>query len=123
MELLLAPLEFDFMVRALVAVLVVGAVCGVLGAFVVLRGLAFMGDSLAHAIFPGVVIAYLLKASLVVGGVAFGLLTALGIGVVARSRRVAEATAIGILFAGAFALGVVLMSITRSYTRALASFL
>jgi manganese/iron transport system permease protein len=82
-----------------------------------------MGDALAHAIFPGVVVAYLLKGSLVVGGVLFGLLTALGIGLVARSRRVAEDTAIGILFAGAFALGVVLISTTRSYTRDLASFL
>jgi manganese/iron transport system permease protein len=123
MDLLLAPLELEFMQRALVAVVVVGAVCGVLGAFVVLRGLAFMGDALAHAIFPGVVVAYLLKGSLVVGGVLFGLLTALGIGLVARSRRVAEDTAIGILFAGAFALGVVLISTTRSYTRDLASFL
>jgi manganese/iron transport system permease protein len=123
MELLLAPLELEFMQRALAAVVIVGAVCGVLGAFVVLRGLAFMGDALAHAIFPGVVIAYLLKGSLVVGGVLFGLLTALGIGLVARSRRVAEDTAIGILFAGAFALGVVLISTTRSYTRDLTSFL
>jgi manganese/iron transport system permease protein len=123
MDLLLAPLELEFMQRALAAVVVVGAVCGVLGAFVVLRGLAFMGDALAHAIFPGVVVAYLLKGSLVVGGVLFGLLTALGIGLVARSRRVAEDTAIGILFAGAFALGVVLISTTRSYTRDLTSFL
>jgi manganese/iron transport system permease protein len=121
--LLLEPLQFDFMVRALAAVAVVGAVCGVLGAFVVLRGLAFMGDALAHAIFPGVVIAYLLRGSLVIGGVLFGVLTAVGIGLVARSRRVAEDTAIGILFAGAFALGVVLISSTRSYTRDLASFL
>jgi manganese/iron transport system permease protein len=123
MDLLLVPLELEFMQRALAAVVIVGAVCGVLGAFVVLRGLAFMGDALAHAIFPGVVVAYLLKGSLVVGGVLFGLLTALGIGLVARSRRVAEDTAIGILFAGAFALGVVLISTTRSYTRDLASFL
>ena len=112
MNLLLEPLQFDFMVRALAAVAVVGAVCGVLGAFVVLRGLAFMGDALAHAIFPGVVIAYLLRGSLVVGGVLFGVLTAVAIGLVARSRRVAEDTAIGILFAGAFALGVVLISST-----------
>jgi manganese/iron transport system permease protein len=123
MDLLLAPLELEFMQRALAAVVIVGAVCGVLGAFVVLRGLAFMGDALAHAIFPGVVVAYLLRGSLIVGGVLFGLLTALAIGLVARSRRVAEDTAIGILFAGAFALGVVLISTTRSYTRDLASFL
>jgi manganese/iron transport system permease protein len=117
------PLAFSFFARALVASAIVGVVCAVVGSYMVLRGLAFMGDALAHAIFPGVVIAYLLKASLVVGGVAFGLLTALGIGLVARSRRVAEDTAIGILFAGAFALGVVLISTTRSYTRDLASFL
>lgn len=123
MSLLLDPLQFDFMARALAAVVVVGAVCGVLGTFVVLRGLAFMGDALAHAVFPGVVVAYLLKASLVVGGLVFGVVTAVGIGLVARSRRVGEDTAIGILFAGAFALGVVLISTTRTYSRDLASFL
>lgn len=123
MEPLLEPFAFDFMRRAALAVVAVGAVCGVLGTFVVLRGLAFMGDAMAHAIFPGVVVAYLLRVNLVVGGVVFGVLTAIGIGIVARNRRVAEDTAIGILFAGAFALGVVLISSTRAYSRDLASFL
>jgi manganese/iron transport system permease protein len=120
---LLAPFEFEFMVRGVIAVAIVGGACGALGTFVVLRGLAFMGDALAHAIFPGVVIAYLLKASLVLGGIVCGLATAVGIGLIARSRRVAEDAATGILFAGAFALGVVLISSTRTYSRDLASFL
>lgn len=122
-EVLVEPLQFSFMVRALVAVVIVGATCGVLGAFVVLRGLAFMGDAIAHAVFPGVVIAFMLKTSLILGGLIFGVLTAIGIGVIARSRRVGEDSAIGILFAGAFALGVVLISTSRTYSRDLASFL
>ena len=122
-EWIIEPLQFTFMVRALVAVVIVGATCGVLGAFVVLRGLAFMGDAIAHAVFPGVVIAFMLKTSLILGGLIFGVLTAIGIGLISRSRRVAEDSAIGILFAGAFALGVVLISSSRSYSRDLASFL
>ena len=85
----------------------VGFLCGVVGSFVVLRGMAFIGDALAHAVFPGVVIAFLLNKSFFAGGLVFGLLTTLLIAIVSRNRRISEDTAIGILFAGMFALGVV----------------
>jgi manganese/iron transport system permease protein len=117
------PLEFEFFQRALLELILVGILCGVVGSFVVLRGLAFIGDALAHAIFPGVVVAFLLDRSFFMGGLVFGLLTTLLIGAVARNRRISEDTAIGILFAGMFALGVVLISTTRTYTRDLSSFL
>jgi manganese/iron transport system permease protein len=117
------PFAEPFMRRALVEVVVMGALTGVLGTFVVVRGLAFIGDALSHAVFPGVVVAYLLGQSFLLGGLVFGLLTSLGIGVVSRNRRISEDTAIGVLFAGAFALGVTLISSQRTYVKDLASFL
>ena len=126
-EALLTPLSYPFMLRGLSAAILVGVVCAILGTYVVLRGMAFFGDALAHAILPGVAIGYL------VGGGARGavfwwaLLTAivssLGIGAISRSTKIKEDTAIGIVFAGAFALGVALISTVRSYTADLTHFL
>ncbi|HEY7254790.1 MAG TPA: metal ABC transporter permease [Methylomirabilota bacterium] len=120
---ILDPLQYDFMWRALVAVVVMGAVTGTIGTWVVLRGLSFMGDAMAHAIFPGIVIAFLLGQSILLGALAFGILTSVAITLLATNRRVTEDTAIGVLFAGTFALGVVLISTSRNFTRDLASFL
>ena len=117
------PVQFEFFRRAIYELVLVGFLCGIVGAFVVLRGLAFIGDAIAHAVFPGLVIAFLLNKSFFIGGLVFGLLTTLLIAIVARNRRVSEDTAIGILFAGMFALGVVLISSVRTYTRDLSSFL
>jgi len=122
-EFLVAPFEFGFMQRAFVGGVLVGAICALVGTYVVLRGLAFVGDALAHAAFPGVVIAYLLKGNIYLGATIFALATALAIGLVSRRGRVSYDTAIGILFAGAFALGVLLMSTIRGYTVDLFSFL
>ena len=123
LDFLIAPFEFGFMQRALIGSVLVGAICALVGTYVVLRGLAFVGDALAHAAFPGVVIAYLMKANIHVGAIAFTLATALAIGLVSRHGRVSYDTAIGILFAGAFALGVLLMSTIHGYTVDLFSFL
>jgi ABC-type Mn2+/Zn2+ transport system permease subunit len=111
------------MQRAFVGGVLVGAICALVGTYVVLRGLAFVGDALAHAAFPGVVIAYLLKGNIYLGATIFALATALAIGLVSRRGRVSYDTAIGILFAGAFALGVLLMSTIHGYTVDLFSFL
>jgi len=109
------PFTLQFMQRALAASLIVGVVCSVLGCFVVLRAMAFLGDALAHAILPGVAIAYLLGANLLAGALVAALLVAAGIGLFSRRGAVKEDTAIGILFAAALALGVVLISTVRSY--------
>jgi ABC-type Mn2+/Zn2+ transport system permease subunit len=122
-EFLVAPFEFGFMQRALLGGVLVGAICALVGTYVVLRGLAFVGDALAHAAFPGVVLAYMLKGNIYLGATAFALATALGIGLVSRRARMGYDTAIGILFAGAFALGVLLMSTIQGYTVDLFSFL
>jgi manganese/iron transport system permease protein len=117
------PLDFRFMRLALVEVVVMGTVAGFLGTYVVIRGLAFVGDAIAHSVFPGVVIAFLLDTSLFAGGAAFGVLTALAISALALTQRLREDTAIGVVFAGAFALGIVLISTSPGYTRDLTSFL
>ena len=88
------PLQFEFMLRALVAVVLTGVASGVLGSYVVLRGLAFIGDALTHAVFPGIVIAFALGRSILIGALVVGLITALGIAVISRGRRVSEDTAI-----------------------------
>lgn len=117
------PLQYAFMRRALIEVLIMGAVTGAIGTYVVVRGLSFMGDALSHAIFPGVVLAFMLERSIFIGAIVFGILTSLGIGVLSRSERVKEDSAIGVLFAGMFALGVVLISSEQNFTRDLTSFL
>ncbi|HWQ14781.1 MAG TPA: metal ABC transporter permease [Roseiflexaceae bacterium] len=115
MTWLLEPLSFGFIRTALVAAAVVGVTCAALGVYVVLRRMAFIGEALAHTALPGVVVAYLNGWNLFGGAVVAGLLTALGIGWVSRRQAVREDTAIGVLFTGMFALGVLLISTVRSF--------
>jgi len=117
------PLTYAFMQRALIEIIIVGMVCGLVGCFVVLRGLAFIGDALAHTVFPGVVLSYMAGKSIIIGAFAFGALTAIGIGVLSRSRRVSNDSAVGVLFAAFFAFGVVLISRQTGFKRDLGSLL
>lgn len=112
---LLEPLHYQFFVRALLVGALLGVACGVLGCYVVLRGMAFAGDALAHAVLPGVVVAYLLGINLLIGAFAAGLLTALGISAISRTGRVRDDTAIGIAFTGAFALGIAILSRVQAH--------
>jgi len=109
------PFTYAFMVRGLMASMIVGIVCPILGTYVVLRGMAFLGDALAHIILPGIVIAFLLGWPLAVGALIVGVLAALAIGAISKRAEIKEDAAIGIVFAGAFALGVALISLQRSY--------
>jgi ABC-type Mn2+/Zn2+ transport system permease subunit len=115
LDWLITPLSFAFMQRGLAAALLVGLLCSIIGCYVVLRGMAFMGDALAHAILPGVAIAYLLKGNLLVGALAAAMIVALSIGFLSRRSAIKEDTAIGILFSAALALGVALISSIRTY--------
>lgn len=123
MEHLLAPFSYGFMQRAFAAAIVIGALCPVLGVFVVLRRLAFIGDGIAHASFLGIVVAYLRGLDYHLGAAIVGVATALGISRLQRSGRVSSDTAVGILFTGAFALGVSLMSRGRGANVDLQDFL
>jgi len=115
MDLILTPLAYEFMVRGLLASLMVGILCAVVGCYVVLRSMAFMGDAMAHAILPGIAIAYLLKGDLLIGALVAAIVVALGIGFLTRQGTLKEDTAIGILFAGALSLGVALISTIKTY--------
>lgn len=117
------PLSYPFMQRALLEIAIVGALCGLVGCFVVLRGLAFIGDALAHAVFPGVVLSYIAGRSILIGAFVFGAFTALGVAALSRRRRVSEDSAIGVVFAAFFALGVVLISRQAGFKRDLGSLL
>ncbi|RPI81163.1 MAG: metal ABC transporter permease [Chloroflexi bacterium] len=112
---LFEPLTSAFMQRGLLASLIVGILCSVIGCYVVLRSMAFMGDALAHSILPGVAIAYLLGGNLLLGGLVAAVVVALGIGLFSRQGTLKEDTAIGILFAAALSLGVALISTIQTY--------
>lgn len=114
--LLLEPLQFDFMVRALVATVVAAVVCALLSCWLVLIGWSLMGDAVSHAVLPGVVLAYIVGAPFAVGALVFGFLAVALIGVVRDTSRVKEDAAIGIVFTTLFALGLVLVSVTPSQT-------
>lgn len=114
-SLFIEPFSYPFMTRALIAAVIVGVVCPIIGTYVVLRGMAFFGDALAHIILPGVVIAFLLGWPLVLGALIVGVFAALLIGYISRRSDIKEDAAIGVVFAGAFALGVALISLQRSY--------
>lgn len=115
------------MVRALVAATVVGATCAVVGTYVVLQGMAFFGDALAHSLLPGVAVGYLVhrgnRGPILLWALGTAILAAFGIGAVSRRGRFREDTAIGIVFVGMFALGIALISTARGYAVDLAHFL
>jgi manganese/iron transport system permease protein len=115
MNWLIQPLQYEFMIRGMLASVMVGILCAVMGTYVVLRGMAFLGDAMAHAILPGVAIAFLLHGNLLVGAVIAAVIIALSIGFFSKGGAVREDTAIGILFAAALSLGVALISSIQTY--------
>jgi len=122
-DFLLSPLAYDFFVRALVASALVGVACAVIGSFVVLKGMSFIGDAVSHAAFPGIVVAYMLGLPIIIGGAVASIVTALGIGALTRRSGLRSDSIIGVLFAGMFALGVALFSSIPNYVGDLFHFL
>jgi manganese/iron transport system permease protein len=123
LDLLLTPLAYDFFVRALIASALVGVACAIVGSFVVLKGMSFIGDAVSHAAFPGIVIAYLVGAPIILGGAVAAIGTALGIGAITRRSGLRSDAIIGVLFAGMFALGVAIFSSIPNYVGDLFHFL
>jgi len=124
---LVEPFTYAFMQRGLIAAILVGVVCAVVGTYIVLRGMAFFGDALAHTILPGVAVGYLVsggaKETLFWWALGTSVLSSLGISLISKNSRIKEDTAIGIVFAGMFALGIALISTVRSYAVDLSHFL
>lgn len=127
MFFLLEPLHYSFMLRGLVAAVLAGVICAVVGTYVVLRGMAFFGDALAHTILPGVAVGYLVSGGarepLFWWALGTSVAASVGIGAISRRGRIKEDTAIGIVFAGMFALGIALISTVRNYAVDLSHFL
>lgn len=123
MDALLEPLGFHFFQRALIASVLAGVVCAVVGSYVVLKGLAFIGDAIAHAAFPGVVVAFMVGGPYALGGGIAAFLTAVSIGWISRRARIRIDTAIGVVFAGTFALGILLYSAIQGFVGDLFGFL
>jgi len=112
---LIDPFTFAFMQRGLIAALIVGIICSLIGCFVVIRSMAFLGDAMAHAILPGIAIAYILGSSLISGALIAAVVIALGIGFLSKQAKIKEDTAIGILFTAALAIGIAIMSTIRAF--------
>ncbi|MBF2048789.1 MAG: metal ABC transporter permease [Elainella sp. C42_A2020_010] len=109
-----APLQHEFMVKAILVSALVGLVCSVLSCYMTLKSWALMGDAVSHAVMPGVVIAYVLKIPLAIGAFIFGVGSVIAIGFIKAQTRIKEDTVIGLVFTGFFALGLVLVSKTPS---------
>ena len=124
---LLQPLSYEFMQRGMIAAVLVGIVCAVVGTYVVLRGMAFFGDALAHTILPGIALGYLISGGardmLFWWALGTAIVAALGIGAISKNAEIKEDTSIGIIFAGMFALGIALISTVKSYAVDLTHFL
>lgn len=121
-EWLLEPYQYEFMRRALLVLIVTSIVMGVVGGFVVHKGLAFSGDALAHSTLAGVAVAFVAGGSVSVGALVAAVLTSLGIGWTRARARVSADTAIGIVFVAMFSLGLLILSRRTSYTPDLMSF-
>lgn len=116
MEFINDLMNYEFLQRAFVTSVVVGIICGIIGSFIILRGMALMGDAISHAILPGVAISYMLGINYFYGAVFFGILTAFGIGVVSQHSRIKNDASIGIVFTAFFALGIILIGKAQTAT-------
>lgn len=123
MHWLLDPFQYDFMLRALVAGSLAAVTCSLIGTWVVIRGMSFMGDALAHGVLPGIAIAFIVGVDVAIGAFVSAIVMVLGINLVNRASRLSTDTGIGLLFVGMLALGVTIISRTHSFTGDLTSFL
>lgn len=115
--------ELSFLLRALAAVTIAAVVCGVIGCHVVLRGMVFIGDAVAHSVFPGLAVAFVIGGNMLIGGLVAGVLTAVLVAVFSHGRKLREDSVIGVFFAGSFAAGIVIISRAPGYSGSVESFL
>ncbi|WEG73749.1 metal ABC transporter permease [Vagococcus intermedius] len=109
-------IQYEFLQNALITCLIVGLVSGIIGCFIVLRGMSLMGDAISHAVLPGVAMSYMLGVNYIIGASLFGIASAGLIGLVTQKSKLKNDTAIGIVFSSFFALGVIMISFAQSST-------
>jgi len=117
------PFQYDFILRALFAGCLAAVTCSLIGTWVVIRGMSFMGDALAHGVLPGIAVAFIVGIDIAIGAFVSAIIMVIGINLVNRASKLSTDTGIGLLFVGMLALGVVIISRTRSFTGDLTSFL
>ena len=117
------PFQYDFILRALLAGCLAAVTCSLIGTWVVIRGMSFMGDALAHGVLPGIAVAFIVGVDIAIGAFVSAIVMVIGISLVNRTSKLSSDTGIGLLFVGMLALGVVIISRTRSFTGDLTSFL
>jgi manganese/iron transport system permease protein len=115
--------DLSFLPKALLIAVMSSVVCGVVGCYVVLRGMAFIGDAVAHAVFPGLAVAFVFQGSLVMGGAIAGVITAVIVAIFSQNRRIKEDSIIGVFLVASFALGIVIISFSPGYAGSLQQFL
>ena len=115
--------QLVFLPRALAMAVLAAALCGIVGTYVVLRGMSFIGDAVSHAVFPGLATAFVIGADLALGGIIAGLVTSLAVAVVSQLRRLREDSVIGVFLVAAFGLGIVIISRAPGYAGSLTDFL
>jgi ABC-type Mn2+/Zn2+ transport system permease subunit/Mn-dependent DtxR family transcriptional regulator len=128
LDFLTEPLKYEFIQRALIASISIGVSCGLIGVYIMLRRMSLIGDALAHSVLPGVVIGFMIvgeksEIALFIGALAAGIVSALLISFVQRNSKIKEDTSIGIIFTGAFALGILLVSQLKQVHLDLSSYL
>ncbi|MGP7818582.1 iron chelate uptake ABC transporter family permease subunit [Niallia sp. 01092] len=114
MDFIQAVMNYGFLQKALLTSVMVGVICGVIGSFIILRGMSLMGDAISHAVLPGVAISYIFGFNFFFGAAVSGLIAALGIGYVSQNSRIKNDAAIGIMFSTFFALGIILITMLKS---------
>ena len=116
MNFIEALMHYGFLQKALTTSIMVGIICGVIGCFIILRGMALMGDAISHAVLPGVALSYMLGINFFFGAVFTGVLTSLGIGFISQNSRIKNDVSIGIMFTAAFASGIIMITLMKSST-------
>src|SRR5690625_4020623 len=116
MEFINDLIQYSFLQKALVTAIVVGIICGVIGSFIILRGMALMGDAISHAVLPGVALSYMFGINYFYGAILFGVLTAVGIGFISEHSKIKSDSSIGIVFTAFFAVGIIFMSKAQTAT-------
>lgn len=114
---LLAPFQYEFFTRGIIASVLVGGVCGVLGVYIILRGMSYIGHGLSHAVFGGAVASYIMNFNFYLGATIWGFASALVINQIAKRNKIKADAAIGVVTTAGFAIGVLLISLNRSYVR------
>ncbi len=117
MDVLLQPFQFEFFRNGTIAAILVGGLCGLLGVYIVLRGMSYIGHGLSHAIFGGAVVAFVMTWNFYIGAGLWGFLAAVLINQTTRRTKIGADAAIGVITTASFAIGVALISRYRRFTR------